>query len=93
MNWRRFYAVLQICVVVGGAAVAGAVFWAMVIAGICRIAFDLDENTALLFIFVPLFLGLVTYLVKALPKPLRRAGMLSDEPKRFGPWFVSHSKK
>jgi hypothetical protein len=92
MNWRRLYAAFQIYLVVGGAAVVGATFWAMVIAGICRFAFELDENAAVLFIFIPLFLALAIYLVKALPKPLRRAGMLSDEPERFGPWLATRPK-
>ena len=89
MNWRRLYAVFHTCLVVGGAATAGATFWAMVIAGISRIAFGLSETSAMTFIFTPLLLGIAIYLVMVLPKSLRRAEMLSDEPKRFGPWFTN----
>jgi hypothetical protein len=87
MNWRRLFAVVQICTVVGGAAVVGAVFWAMLATGLCRFAFNLDEKPAMLFIFSPLCLALVVYWVRKLPPRLRRAGMISDEPDTFGPWF------
>jgi hypothetical protein len=88
MNWRRLCAVIQICMVVGGAAVVGAIFWAMVVTGICRIAFGLDEDRAMLYVFVPLCVAIAVCLIRFLPKRLRKAGMLSDEPKKFGPWFT-----
>jgi hypothetical protein len=87
MNWRRLYATLQICAVVGGLAVGAAIFWAMIVTGIFRIAFGLGENTAMLFVFIPLFFCAVLFFVKALPKLLRKKGMLSDDPAKFGPWF------
>lgn len=87
MNWRRLYSVIQICLVVGGAAIVGAIFWAMVATGICRIAFGLGEDPAMLYIFVPLCIAVAVCLVRMLPKHLRKAGMLSDEPSTFGPWF------
>jgi hypothetical protein len=87
MNLRRLWAVIQTCLVVGGAAIVGAVFWAMAITGLCRIAFGLDEDRAMLYIFVPLCVATTVSLIRLLPKRLRRAGMLSDEPEKFGPWF------
>ena len=87
MNWRRLYATLQICAVVGGAAVGAAIFWAMIVTGIFRIAFGLGENAAMLFVFLPLFFCAVLFFVKALPKFFRKNGMLSDGPEKFGPWF------
>jgi hypothetical protein len=41
----------------------------------------------MLFIFCPVALALVIYLVWKLPPSLRKAGMLSDDPSTFGPWF------
>ncbi len=41
----------------------------------------------MLFVFLPVFLVLTIYWIKKLPDRLRKAGMLSDEPERFGPWF------
>jgi len=40
-----------------------------------------------LAIGLPMFLILLVVLIRFLPKPLRKAGILSDEPERFGPWF------
>lgn len=41
----------------------------------------------MLLIGLPLFIGLVIVFVRVLPTSLRNAGMLSDEPEKFGPWF------
>ncbi|MDR5884323.1 hypothetical protein, partial [Caballeronia sp. LZ032] len=57
------------------------------IAGLCRLAFKLGENESMLVIGVPLFLMFFFVFAKHLPKPLRKAGMLSDDPEKFGPWF------
>ncbi|WP_157658636.1 hypothetical protein [Burkholderia ubonensis] len=92
MNWRRLYATTQIYGVVGGVAVGGAGCWAFLVAGLCRIAFDLDDNESMLLIGLPFFIVLLIVFVKYLPKPLRKAGMLSDNPEKFGPWFKSDGK-
>jgi hypothetical protein len=34
-------------------------------------------------------LVLVVYWVRRLPSRLRKAGMISDKPDKFGPWFKS----
>jgi hypothetical protein len=57
-------------------------------AGLCRLAFQLNEEVALLSIGVPLFLVLLALFIRFLPKHLRKAGMLSDEPEKFGPGFI-----
>lgn len=62
---------------------------AMLITGACRFAFGLDEKAAMLFVFSPSCLGLIFYWVRRLPSRLRKAGMLSDDPESFGPWFKS----
>ncbi|MCG1046294.1 MULTISPECIES: hypothetical protein [Mycetohabitans] len=87
MNWRRLYATFQICSTVCLASVIGAGCWSFLIAGICRLIFKLGEAVALLSIGLPLFIVLFIVFTKHLPKPLRKSGMLSDEPEKFGPWF------
>lgn len=46
----------------------------------------------MLLIGLPFFIVLLIVFVKYLPKPLRKAGMLSDDPEKFGPWFKSDGK-
>ncbi|MBB5542307.1 hypothetical protein A8H39_18230 [Paraburkholderia fungorum] len=87
MNWRRAYAAFQIWFMVCLTSAIGASSWSFLVAGLCRLMFKLDENIALLAIGLPMFLILLVVLIRFLPKPLRKAGILSDEPERFGPWF------
>lgn len=86
MNWRRAYAVFQIWFTIFLASAVGAGCWSFLVAGLCRLAFRLDEEMALLLVGLPLFLLLLPPFIRFLPKPLREAGMLSDEPSSFGPW-------
>lgn len=87
MNWRRFYATLEIWVTVGLFVFVGAGFWSFIVAGLCRIAFRIGDTEAMLLIGLPMSLGMSVLLARLLPSRLRRAGMLSDEPEKFGPWF------
>lgn len=87
MNWRRLYSTIQIFVTVCLASAVGAGCWSFLISGIFRFVFKMDENVALLLIGLPLFLIFFFVFAKYLPKPLRKAGMLSDDPEKFGPWF------
>ncbi|WJF90030.1 hypothetical protein QS306_13155 [Paraburkholderia bonniea] len=87
MNRRRLYATIQRGMVIGGAALGGAGCWAFVIAGILRLTFQIDENKAILLIGLPLFTVLTIWFIRLLPKHLRKAGILSDEPEKCGPWF------
>ena len=87
MNWRRFHATLEIWITVGLFVFVGAGFWSFVVAGLCRIAFRLGDTEAMLLIGLPTSLGMGILLARLLPSRLRRAGMLSDEPEKFGPWF------
>ena len=91
MNWRKVYAVFQIWFTVCLASAVGAGCWSFLVAGICRLTFKLDEEIALLSIGLPLFLVLLALFIRLLPKRLRKAGMLSDEPESFGPWFIKRS--
>jgi hypothetical protein len=87
MNWRRVYAVFQMWFVICLASTVGAGCWSFLVAGLCRLAFKLDEEVALLSIGLPLFFVLLALFIRFLPKHLRKAGMLSDEPETFGPRF------
>lgn len=87
MNWRRIFATVQIYVTLYCASLGSAACWAFIISGLCRIGFGLGENESLIFIGIPIFVFLFVLFVKKLPEPLRRAGMLSEEPEKYGPWF------
>jgi hypothetical protein len=87
MNWRRLYAVSQIVGVVGGISIGSAGFYAVVVIGICRKLIGLSDSIAVFAIGLPFFIVLVIVFVKCLPSRLRKAGMLSDDPSKFGPWF------
>jgi hypothetical protein len=86
MNWKRLYATFQIWFMVCLASVFSAGCWSFLVAGLCRIAFKLGDNESMLLIGFPLFVVLFLVFAKHLPKPLREAGMLSEEPEKFGPW-------
>lgn len=86
MNWSRLYAKLQRLVVIGSMCLLSG-GWAFLIAGICKVAFELQEKIAILCIGLPLFFLTVIWGGIYLPNALSKAGMLSDEPSSFGPWF------
>jgi hypothetical protein len=73
--------------VVGGISAGGAGFYAVIAIGICRRMIGLSDNVSIFAIGLPFFIVLMMAFVKYLPGWLKKAGMLSDEPKRFGPWF------
>lgn len=87
MNWRRLHATLEIWTTVGLFVFVGAGFWSFIVTGLCRIAFRLGDTEAILLIGLPMCLGLGSFLARLLPSRLRQAGMLSDDPEKFGPWF------
>ncbi len=86
MNWHRLYASLQTWFVICLTSIFAAGCWSFLVAGLCRIAFDLGDSESILMIGLPLFFVLTVLFMKFLPEPLRKAGMLSDAPDRFGPW-------
>ncbi|MDR5823707.1 hypothetical protein [Caballeronia sp. LZ043] len=87
MNWRRLYAVIQILGTVGCISIAAAGLYSVILIGICRRLIGLSENVSVFAIGIPSFLLLLTVFVRYLPAHLRKAGMLSDAPEKFGPWF------
>ena len=86
MNWRRLYATLEVWGTVGLFTFVGAGFWSFIVAGLCRVVFRLGDTEAILLVGLPMALGLSVLLIRLLPGSLRRTGMLSDEPEKFGPW-------
>jgi hypothetical protein len=64
--------------VISGYAFFAAVFWSFVTTGICRIVFKLEENVAMGYIGIPLFIVLMVWFCRMLPKHLRKAGVLRD---------------
>jgi uncharacterized membrane-anchored protein len=87
MNWRKLYAVSQIVGVVGGVSVGAAGFYAVILIGVCRKLIGLSENFSVFAIGLPFFIVLLAVFVKYLPRHLRKLGVLSDDPAKFGPWF------
>ncbi|WP_375508973.1 hypothetical protein [uncultured Caballeronia sp.] len=87
MNWQRLYAMLQTWFVISLASVFSAGFYTVIVVGICRKVIGLSDSISVFGIGLPFFIVLLVVLVKYLPKPLRKAGMLSDDPESFGPWF------
>jgi hypothetical protein len=87
MNWRRLYATVQVWCAIGLFAFIGAGSSSFVIAGLCRLAFHWRENVAMPLIGFPLFAILFVVFARGALTPLRKAGMLSDDPEKFGPWF------
>ncbi len=62
--------------VIGGAGLGAGIFWAMVFTGMVRLLFGLDEETALLWVGLPVLIAFLPFCVFILPKHLRKAGIL-----------------
>jgi hypothetical protein len=86
VNWKRLYSVVQTICVVGGISVGASGFYAVIVIGICRKIIGLSDNVSVFVVGLPFFVVLLIVFVKHLPSRLHKAGMLSDEPKKFGPW-------
>lgn len=52
------------------------IFWGMIGAGLGRWILGLDENTAILWIGLPIFIAFIPYCIFVFPKHLRKAGIL-----------------
>ena len=88
MNWKKLYAICQTWVVIGLASLVSAGCGAFAIAGLCRITFKLEENSALLWIGLPIFFLFLILSLIYLPDTLRKTGVLSDQIEKFGSWFT-----
>jgi hypothetical protein len=87
MNWLRLYATFQIWFTLYPLAVFGAGCWTVVVIGVCRKLIGLSDRLSVFAVGLPFFIVLLVLYIRGLPKALRKANMLSDEPEKFGPWF------
>lgn len=93
MNWRRLYATCQILSVVWLLSIGMGIFWSFLLAGIVRVAFHLNEGSTLIFVAIPVAIAIAIWGVIYLPAHFRKAGILSDDPRKFGPWFEKKNEK
>ena len=75
MSWQKIYVAVRTTLIVGGSMGAG-ILWAALGAGLSRWLFGLDENTALLWVGLPIFVAFIPFCIFVLPKHLRKAGIL-----------------
>lgn len=52
------------------------IFWGTLGAGLCRWLFGIEEETALLWVAMPIFVAFIPFCILVLPKHLRKAGIL-----------------
>jgi hypothetical protein len=76
MNWRKKFAAERTVTIVGCIALASSGVYAFLLAGLCRLLFELNENWALLWIGVPSFTVLLVLHIRMLPRYLRKAGFI-----------------
>lgn len=87
MNWQRLYVTLQIKILVGSIAIGSGICWGVAIDALSQFMFDLDKFSALYWIGIPSSILITVMSFLCLPKALKKTGMLSDDPEKFGPWF------
>lgn len=75
MNWPRIRYTIRYWMIIVGSTGAGIV-WGMLGAGLGRWLLGLEEETALLWIALPIFVGFIPFCVFVLPKYFRKAGIL-----------------
>lgn len=88
INWMRLLAVLQRFTVHVFMWVLSAFILAVIGAGIARVALDLEESDAFLFVGGPLLLVFSAVYARWMPASLARGNVLMNEPKYYGPWFI-----
>lgn len=76
MKWSAVYVAVRTVLVIGGLGMGAGIMWAMLFAGLARWMFDLDENTALLCVGLPVLVAFLPFCIFILPKHLRKAGIL-----------------
>jgi len=75
MDWTKIYTTVRTWMILGGSMGAG-IMWAALGAGLSRWLFGFDENTALLWVGLPIFIAFIPFCIFILPKHLRKAGIL-----------------
>lgn len=76
MNRHTTYSWIRTALIIAGAIGGAGTFWAFLIAGVIRLVFDLDEEAAMLWVALPIFILFIPFCVFVLPKHLRKAGIL-----------------
>jgi hypothetical protein len=76
MNWRRILAAERNVTIIGSISLASSGCYTFLITGLCRLIFDMDEYSALLWIGIPFFIILLILHIRWLPKHLRKAGFI-----------------
>ncbi|WP_211451093.1 hypothetical protein [Collimonas antrihumi] len=76
MNIEKIYSTTRGAIIVGCLSLFAGGFYAFVIAAGCRIAFKLEETTALIWIGGPLFVVFTILALIHLPKYARKAGFI-----------------
>jgi hypothetical protein len=76
MNWPNVYVTIRTTMVIGGAWLGAGLMWAMLFVGLSRWIFGLDEETALLWVGLPVLIAFLPFCIFILPKHLRKAGIL-----------------
>ncbi len=74
--WPSVYLAVRTFFVVGGLGMGAGLMWAALFAGLARWLFGLDEDTALLWVGLPVLVAFLPFSIFILPKHLRKAGML-----------------
>jgi hypothetical protein len=74
--WPSVYVAVRALFIIGGAWVGAGLMWAALFAGLARWLFGLDEETALLWVGLPVLVAFLPFCIFILPKHLRKAGML-----------------
>ena len=74
--WPPVYLAVRKWMIIGGAWVGAGLMWAALFAGLARWLFGLDEETALLWVGLPVMVAFLPFCIFILPKHLRKAGML-----------------
>lgn len=78
MSMRRILAAERTITIVGSISLASSGIYTFVIASVFRLALNVNENSAFLWIGLPLFAILLILHIRVLPKHLRKAGFIDS---------------
>ena len=76
MNWPAIYYWTRYWIIIISSIGVAGIFWGGLIGWIARIVFNLEEETALLYIGLPILIAFIPITIIFLPKHLRKAGIL-----------------
>jgi hypothetical protein len=76
MSWQTVYVLVRTGIVVGGLGTGAGIMWAALAGGLSRWLFGIDEEAALLWVALPIFILFIPFTIFVLPKHLRKAGLI-----------------